>query len=38
MSTKPMKPLAKPQQQVDLSKADTLKCDECGNYLLLLHM
>ena len=35
MSTKPMKPLAKPQKQVDLSKADTLKCDECGNYLFI---
>ena len=35
MSTRPMKPLAKPQQQVDLSKADTLKCDECGNYLFI---
>lgn len=30
-----MKPLASPQKQVDLSKADTLKCDECGNYLFI---
>ena len=27
MSTKPMKPLRKQQQQVDLSKAETMKCD-----------
>ncbi len=37
MSTKPMKPLGKKQQQqtVDLSKADTMKCDDCGNYLFI---
>jgi len=37
MSTKPMKPLGKKQQQqtVDLSKADTLQCDKCDNYLFI---
>jgi len=37
MTTKPMKPLGKKQQQqtVDLSKADTLQCDDCGNYLFI---
>jgi DNA-directed RNA polymerase subunit RPC12/RpoP len=35
MSLKPMKPLPKPQQTVDLSKADTIKCDDCGNYLFI---
>lgn len=24
-----------PQQQIDLSKADTIKCDDCGNYLFI---
>lgn len=23
------------QQQVDLTKADTIKCDDCGNYLFI---
>ena len=34
MSTKPMKPLAngKQQVQVDLSKADTVKCEKCGKH------
>ncbi len=35
MSTKPMKPLSKPKQTVDLSKADTLQCEECDNYLFI---
>jgi DNA-directed RNA polymerase subunit RPC12/RpoP len=35
MSTKPMKPLHKPKKTVDLSKADTIKCDDCGNYLFI---
>ena len=35
MSTKPMKPLPKSKQTVDLSKADTIKCDDCGNYLFI---
>ena len=32
------KPLQQPQEtqvQVDLSKADTIKCDDCGNYLFI---
>ena len=38
MSTKPMKPIGKQKQQtVDLAKADTMKCDDCGNYLFIKH-
>ena len=31
------KPLQPPQTEVkvDLSKADTIKCDDCGNYLFI---
>jgi DNA-directed RNA polymerase subunit RPC12/RpoP len=31
------KPIQQPQQevQVDLKKADTIKCDDCGNYLFI---
>lgn len=34
MSTKPMKPLPNGNQQVqvDISKAENVKCEECGNY------
>ena len=36
MSTKPMKPIGKQKRQtVDLAKADTMKCDDCGNYLFI---
>ena len=36
MSTKPMKPIGKQKQQtLDLSKADTMNCDDCGNYLFI---
>jgi|TARA_Y100000310_G_scaffold101208_1_gene99189 uncharacterized Zn finger protein len=35
MSTKPMKPLKKPAQKVDLSQADTMKCEKCSNYLFI---
>ena len=35
MSTRPVKPLAKPKQTVDLSKADNVKCDDSGNYLFI---
>ena len=36
MSTKPMKPIGKQKQQtVDQAKADTMKCDDCGNYLFI---
>ena len=41
MSMKPRKPLPKPQQkgvQVDISKADNVVCEECGNYLFICHM
>ena len=31
MSMKPMKPLPKQQVQVDLSDADTMKCQSCEN-------
>ena len=31
MSTKPMKPLPKANVQVDLSEADTMKCQSCEN-------
>ena len=37
MSMHPRKPLKKPKAnvQVDLREADTIKCDDCGNYLFL---
>ena len=37
MSMHPRKPIKKPQAnvQVDLREADTIKCDDCGNYLFL---
>ncbi len=38
MSTKPMKPLKKPQSaqvQVDLRDAETIKCSDCNNYLFI---
>jgi|TARA_R110002020_G_scaffold117784_1_gene269234 Zn finger protein HypA/HybF involved in hydrogenase expression len=38
MSTKPMKPLPNPQSaqvQVDLRKAETIKCSDCNNYLYI---
>jgi len=31
MSTKPMKPLPQQQVQLDLSDADTMKCQSCEN-------
>ena len=31
MSMKPMKPLPKQQVQIDLSDADTMKCQKCEN-------
>ena len=36
MTMKPQKPLPRPQQaqvQVDLNKAETLKCKGCSNYV-----
>jgi len=38
MTTKPMKPLKKPQSaqvQVDLRDAETIKCSSCDNYLFI---
>ena len=38
MSTKPMKPLKKPQSaqvQVDLRDAETIKCSSCNDYLFI---
>jgi len=35
MSTKPMKPLPKQQVKVDLSDADTMKCQKCGNPIFI---
>ena len=38
MSTKPMKPLKKPNAQVkvDLRDAETIKCSDCSNYLFIV--
>ena len=35
MSTKPMKPLPKAKQRVDLSQAETMKCESCENSLFI---
>ena len=35
MSMKPMKPLPKQQVKIDLSDADTMKCQECGNSIFI---
>ena len=35
MSTKPMKPLPKAQVKVDLTQAETVKCEYCENYLFI---
>jgi len=35
MSLKPQKPLPGQQVKVDISKADTIKCEYCGNYLFI---
>ena len=37
MSMHPRKPIKRPQTkvQVDLREADTIKCDDCGNYLFI---
>ena len=35
MSMKPMKPMPKQQVKVDLSQAETTKCEHCGNYLFI---
>ena len=31
MSTKPMKPLKKPQQEIDINDTETIVCEDCGN-------
>ena len=35
MSTKPMKPLPKAKQRVDLSQAETILCESCNNSLFI---
>ena len=35
MTMKPMKPLPKQQVKVDLSDADTMKCQKCGNSIFI---
>tara|TARA_R100001463_G_scaffold56785_2_gene108950 strand:+ start:122 stop:385 length:264 start_codon:yes stop_codon:yes gene_type:complete len=37
MNMKPMKPIPGQKQQVkvDLSQAETMKCEHCGNYLFI---
>ena len=35
MKIKPQKPLPGLQVKVDISKADTIKCEYCGNYLFI---
>jgi len=37
MNMKPMKPMPGQQQQVkvDLSQAETMKCEYCGNYIFI---
>ena len=37
MSTKPMKKLKKPQAQVqvDIRDAETIKCNDCNNYIFI---
>ena len=35
MSMKPMKPLPKQQVKIDLSDADTMKCQKCGNSIFI---
>jgi len=35
MNMKPMKPIPKQQVKVDLSQAETTKCEDCGNYIFI---
>ena len=35
MSMKPMKPLPQQQVQIDLSDADTMKCQKCENSIFI---
>ena len=32
MSMKPMKPIKKPQKQININDTEAVKCEECGNY------
>ena len=31
MRTKPMKPLKKPQQEIDINDTETITCEDCSN-------
>ena len=31
MSTKPMKPIKKPQKEIHIEDTESIKCDDCGN-------
>ena len=35
MNMKPQKPLPQQQVQIDLSDADTMKCQKCGNTIFI---
>ena len=35
MTVSPMKPLPKQQVKIDLSDADTMKCQKCGNTIFI---
>ena len=35
MTMKPMKPLPQQQVKIDLSDADTMKCQKCGNSIFI---
>ena len=35
MNMKPMKPVPKAQVKVDLTQAETMKCEYCDNYLFI---
>ena len=35
MTVSPMKPLPKQQVKIDLSDADTMKCQKCGNSIFI---
>ena len=32
---KPMKPMPKQQVKVDLNQAETMKCEDCNNYIFI---
>jgi|TARA_R110001592_G_scaffold223785_1_gene479282 hypothetical protein len=35
MSTKPLKPIKPPQKQININDTESLKCDDCSNYLFI---